>query len=118
MRLTPKDVHRKPVQRDEGRYSDNVPTWYEVWLGQPGGSESVLLGRTERLPRPRWWRVYPASGEFPKPMRGWTNAIEFLLEVREAQDEVVLPRLFGVMAHSEKAEKHRGPRLVRCQMLA
>lgn len=78
MRLTPRDIHREVLQRDER----GEPVMYAVWRGTPHGEESELLGRTERLPRPRWWRTYPADGTFPKPLRGWVNAIAWLIELK------------------------------------
>lgn len=82
MRLTPKDVHREVLRRVRTAYSDE-PTWYAIWHGEPHGEKSVQLGRTERLARPRWWRAYPSTGEYPREIRGWTNVIDWFIELQE-----------------------------------
>jgi hypothetical protein len=63
------DLHREVIRRAETGYSSR-PSWYALWLGEPHGKNSELLGRTERLPRGRWWRVFPVTGEYPETVRG------------------------------------------------
>jgi hypothetical protein len=79
MRSYPRGISRKVIKRDDY----GLPSWYEVLLDVPGADAPELLGRTERLPRARWWRVHPVTGEFPQPQRGWVNTIDWLLQVRE-----------------------------------
>lgn len=79
MRLLPKDIHREVLARDD-RAHGGEPTLYAVWLGLPHTEDAVLLGRTERLPRPRWWRAFPVNGKYPRQIRGWSNIIEWFLE--------------------------------------
>lgn len=84
MRLTPKDVHREVLVRDD-RVHGSEPTLYAIWLGEPHADGSALLGRTERLARPRWWRAYPATGDYPQEIRGWVSVIEWLLKMHPEQ---------------------------------
>lgn len=86
MRRQPKDLHREVIRRHLTNFS-NDPTWYAVWLGEPHAEGSVLLGRTERLPRPRWWRVYPVTGEYPQPMHLWSAAAAWLIETHEGHEK-------------------------------
>lgn len=88
MRRQRKDLHREVLRREEGRYSD-AALWYAVWLGPPRGEDSVLLGRTERLPRARHWRAFPVSGEFPRTCRPWTAAADWLWEVYEGREKTL-----------------------------
>jgi hypothetical protein len=81
MRLTPKDIHREVLKRDE-RPHGGEPSWYAVWYGLPHAEGAELLGRTERLARPRWWRAYPADGTYPKEIRGWSNIIAWFIELK------------------------------------
>ncbi len=82
MRRQLPDIHREVIRRVRTPFSDE-PTWYAVWLGQPHAENAELLGRTERLPRARHWRVFPVTGEYPQVRRGWTNTVGWLLEVRD-----------------------------------
>lgn len=86
MRAHPRDLHREVLQRVRTAHSDD-PTWYAVWLGEPHREGSVLLGRTERLRRSRWWRAYPATGEYPQARHLWADAAAWLLEVREGHEK-------------------------------
>jgi hypothetical protein len=88
MRRQPRDLHREVLRRDATRFSDD-PGWYAVWLGPPHGEESVLLGRTERLPRPRHWRAFPVCGEYPRVLKPWTAAAAWLIEVHEGRDKTL-----------------------------
>jgi hypothetical protein len=85
MRLTPKDIHREVLKRSE-RVHGSEPTWYAIWYGVPHADESEMLGKTERLARPRWWRAYPVTGDFPKDIRGWVNVIEWFIKLKEVSD--------------------------------
>lgn len=86
MRSQPRDVHREVLRRALTEHSRS-PFWYAVWLGQPRAEDSVLLGRTERLPRARHWRVFPVTGEYPQVKRGWIEAAGWLLEVRDGHEK-------------------------------
>ena len=88
MRRQRPDLHREVLRRDESRYAKDA-SWYAVWLGPPHGEESVLLGRTERLPQPRHWRAFPVSGEFPRTLKPWTSAAEWLCEVHEGREKTL-----------------------------
>jgi hypothetical protein len=78
MRLVPDGVHRE-------RQGDMRPAeWYVVWLGVPHAEGSVVLGRSRRLRRHQWHRFFPASGAWPKEVKGWVNGAEWLLEVHRA----------------------------------
>jgi hypothetical protein len=82
MRRLPKDIHREVLQRDD-REHGSEPSVYAVWYGVPNADGSELLGRTERLPRPRWWRAFPVTGEYPRAIRGWTNIIEWFMQLHD-----------------------------------
>jgi hypothetical protein len=81
MRRVPQDVHREVLERADREFGGE-PVLYAVWLGPPHGEKSVLLGRTQRTSRPRWWRAFPVTGEYPEFKRGWINVVEWMLEVR------------------------------------
>jgi len=88
MRRVPRDVHREVLaRRDDQEFSDE-PTWYAVWLGPPHGEKSHLLGQTQRMLKPRWWRAFPATGEPHRELRGWISVAEWFLEVREQHKEI------------------------------
>ncbi len=86
MRRQRPDLHREVLKRGATAYS-RYPTWYAVWLGVPHSDGAVLLGRTERLPRARYWRAFPATGEFPRSLTPWTEAAGWLLEVRDGHEK-------------------------------
>lgn len=86
MRRIPKDIHREVLQRDD-REHGSEPSWYAVWYGQPHAEGAELLGKTERLAAPRWWRAYPVTGEYPRAIRGWVNIIGWFLELREGREK-------------------------------
>lgn len=88
MRLTPKDIHREVLARDE-REHGGEPSVYAIWLGLPHADGSELLGRTERLSRPRWWRAFPVDGTYPRNIRGWVNIIGWFIELREKQGQPI-----------------------------
>lgn len=104
MRLTPKDVHREVLSRRESNLdgTEAEPDWYAIWLGEPHADGSVQLGRTERLDRPRWWRAYPAGGEYPRAIRGWTNIITWFLELYQAREQTTD---YCTAVESERVEK-------------
>lgn len=93
MRLQPRDIHREVLSRGTSAVdgADAEPDWYAVWLGEPHADKSELLGRTERLARPRWWRAYPVTGEYPREIRGWSNIIGWFIALREARGEMTMP---------------------------
>ena len=107
MRQQPKDVHREVLRRVRTEHSDE-PTWYAVWLGLPHAEGSELLGRTERLSRPRWWRVFPATGEYPRSCRGWSETVRWLLEVRDGHAKTA-----DTVTATEHEEVTNGTRLHR-----
>jgi hypothetical protein len=74
MRFGPDGVHRVPV--GEGRPA----TWYEIWLGRPHAEGSVIIGRTRRLRRHRWHRVFTEDGTDFTEIEGHVAAQEWLLK--------------------------------------
>lgn len=86
MRRVPYEIHRQVLRRDTGEFAGSRPTWYAVWLGLPGAEGSERIGRTQRMAA-RWWRVCPETGEWPREIRGWVNALDWLMEVREGHQK-------------------------------
>jgi hypothetical protein len=83
MRAVPRGVHREVLRRPPKVGGEDQPEEYALWLGPPHGTESELLGRASRLPRGRWWRAAPVTGEFPQSKRLFNNVVAWLLEVRD-----------------------------------
>ena len=81
MRLGPDGVHREAV--GEG----SPPEWYVIWLGRPHAEGSVIIGRTLRLRRHRWHRVFPERpGALAREMCGHIAAEEWLLAEHRRTD--------------------------------
>ena len=85
MRKTPEHLHREVLKRPPAPFDTPgvkvQPAWYALWLGEPHVKGSVRIGRTERLPRYPYWRAYPETGEWPRIIRTWVGAIEWLTDV-------------------------------------
>jgi hypothetical protein len=75
MRKTPKGIHRKRVE------GDTMPPrwWVIVW-------EGTDIGRTERLDQYPYHRAYPVTGEWPERIKGWVNAVQYLLDVYRSHE--------------------------------
>lgn len=87
MRAVPEGIHREVLAR---RLIGGAmePVRYAVWDGYPHAEGAQLLGHAERLPRGRWWRAMPVTGEFPKSIRKFGAVIEWLIEVRDGHAAV------------------------------
>jgi hypothetical protein len=81
MRFGPDGVHREAVG------GDSPPKWYVIWLGRPHAEGSVVIGRTMRLRRHRWHRVFPEKPGAPsEDIEGHMAAEEWLLKQYQAAD--------------------------------
>jgi hypothetical protein len=80
-------MHKLPGIRRVRQGLERPALWYAIWYTIPGGDRSVCLGWTRRLPRHRFHRAYPASGDWHQSFRGWVSAVEWLLQVWEGQQK-------------------------------
>lgn len=94
MTPVPPGTFRVRVPGDTAR----PPKWWEIRQYLPGQDhipprhrESVSLGHSERLPRDRWHRFYPATGEWPREVRGWTAGVRWLQEIRRGHRDQAVP---------------------------
>lgn len=80
MRFGPDGVHRE-------RQGEEKPAlWYVIWLGRPHAEGSVIIGRSKRLRRHLHHRFFPASGDWPRDVKGWVNGAQWLLEEHKKAD--------------------------------
>lgn len=75
MRFAPDQVHRERVG------TERPALWYVIWLGEPHGDSSVVIGRAKRLRRHREFRFFPERGGPCREIVGWTDGLEWLLEL-------------------------------------
>lgn len=81
MRKIPGDIHRERI--GEARPA----LWYAVWLGEPYGEGSVILGRSKRLGRHMTYRFVPERGTAPpRVIKGWVEGAQWLLELHEKEN--------------------------------
>lgn len=87
MRKTPPGIHRVPGKVSLQPGAVRPPLWWDIWLGVPMLHGSICIGRTKRLKKHLWHRAFPETGEAPKDIEGWVNAVEWLLEVHRTHEE-------------------------------
>jgi hypothetical protein len=74
MRKVPEGIRRVPAS------AERPPRWWAVWYMLD--DRCVLLGHTRRLEYHLMHRAFPSDGRRSRDIKGWVNAVDWLLECR------------------------------------